>query len=137
MTELEMTGLLIELANEGITGIKVHYAGSGDSGSIEEVAYTTDKLSEDPDDAFEEIANINLYQGDNLEALNTSLHSRLENFLYESVLSNIEDWYNNEGGDGYVLIMIPSGKYKIENTVYFTNSETYIHEGRLIDKSLK
>jgi hypothetical protein len=39
-------------------------------------------------------------------------YDRLENFLYDSVLSNIEDWYNNEGGDGYVFIMVPSVLYR-------------------------
>ena len=92
MTELEMTGLLIELANEGITGIKVHYAGSGDSGSIEEIVYTTEKLnSEDEEDAFTEIGNIYLYgeNADSLEVLNSSLYSRLQDFLYQNVLNDI------------------------------------------------
>jgi hypothetical protein len=35
MTEIDMTGLLIKLANLGVTGIKVAYEGAGDSGSIE------------------------------------------------------------------------------------------------------
>jgi hypothetical protein len=139
MTELEMTGLLLELANEGITGIKVHYAGSGDSGSIEEIVYTTEKLnSEDEEHAFTEIGNMYLYgeNTDSLEVLNSSLYARLQDFLYQNVLNDIEDWYNNDGGDGYVYIMIPSGKYKIENTVYYTSSETYIHEGGLINNTL-
>jgi hypothetical protein len=137
MTELEMTGLLLELANEGITGIKLHYAGSGDSGSIEEIVCTKEKLSTDDEDAFSEIANIHLYQADDLESLNSSLYATLQDFFYGNILDSIEDWYNNDGGDGYVYIIIPSGRYKIENTVYFTSSETYIHEGGLIDKSLK
>ena len=139
MTELEMTGLLIELANEGITGIKVHYAGSGDSGSIERIAYTKEKLNADDDeDAYTEIANLHLYGAElnSLELLSSSLYSRLQDFLYQNVLDNIEDWYNNDGGDGYVYIMIPSGKYKIENTVYYTSSETYVHEGGLINNTL-
>jgi hypothetical protein len=139
MTELEMTGLLLELANEGITGIKVHYAGSGDSGSIEEIAYTKEKLNNDDEvGAFADIANLHLYGAElnSLELLSTSLYSRLQDFLYRNVLNDIEDWYNNDGGDGYVYIMIPSGKYKIENTVYYTSSETYVHEGGLIDNSL-
>lgn len=140
MTELEMTGLLIELANDGITGIKVHYAGSGDSGAIEEIAYTKEKLSTEYDeDAFSEIANLHLYgvELNSLELLNSSLYSRMQDYLYNHLLNDIEDWYNNDGGDGYVYIIVPSGRYKIENTVYFTSSETYVHGGGLIDKSLK
>ena len=35
MTELELTSLLFQLADHGVTGIKVKYDGGGDSGDIE------------------------------------------------------------------------------------------------------
>ena len=50
-----------------------------DTQFFEEVAYTTDKLSEDEVDAFEEISEINLYQGNNLNALNTSINTSINN----------------------------------------------------------
>jgi len=37
MTENEMTDLLLKLADLGVTGIKIFYSGSGDSGDIEKV----------------------------------------------------------------------------------------------------
>jgi hypothetical protein len=35
MTENELTGLLLKLADIGVTGVKVLYDGAGDSGAIE------------------------------------------------------------------------------------------------------
>ena len=46
MNETMMTSLLIQLADLGVTGIKIIYEGSGDSGCIDDVLYTVDKLSE-------------------------------------------------------------------------------------------
>ena len=54
MTELELTSLLFKLADLGITGIKVHYDGGGDSGAIEQIAYTTEKC-DTPQDVDDEI----------------------------------------------------------------------------------
>ena len=137
MTELGMTSLLLELANLGVTGIKVYYAGSGDSGSIEHVVYTTDKLSSDEEQAYMYIAELPTWGGESydLQVLSSSIYSELENFLYSKLLSDIEDWYNNEGGEGYVYILVPSGKYQIENTVYITTSESFEHLGNLTDRA--
>jgi hypothetical protein len=44
MTENNLTGLLLQLADRGVTGIKVQYEGGGDSGAIENVVYTTEKM---------------------------------------------------------------------------------------------
>ncbi len=46
MNEINMTGLLLQLADRGVTGVKVQYEGSGDSGAIENVVYTTEKMVE-------------------------------------------------------------------------------------------
>ena len=39
MKEMDMIGTLVRLADLGVTGIKVNYEGSGDSGAIENVVY--------------------------------------------------------------------------------------------------
>ena len=54
MTENDLTGLLLQLADRGVTGIKLFYSGGGDSGAIDDVVYTTSKLNKDDEDAFNE-----------------------------------------------------------------------------------
>ena len=59
MNEMMMTSLLIELADLGVTGIQIYYEGSGDSGCVDEVLYTTDILPEDVEGAFDKIRSLN------------------------------------------------------------------------------
>ena len=138
MTELDMTGLLLKLADLGVTGIKVHYAGSGDSGAIENVVYTAEKLSNITDEAFDEIYDLDVWGNDrnDLNDLSTELCSEVDSFVIDKLLNDIEDWWNNDGGEGTVCIIVPSGKYKINNQIYITTSEEFIHSGELIDKTL-
>lgn len=133
MTENEMTGLLLKLADLGVTGIKIIYSGGGDSGAIDDIIYTTQEVT-----FLEDLESLDQYSEDilNLRDLSTSFYSDIENFATSKLLDNIEDWWNNEGGYGTVLIAIPSGNYKINNNIYFTETETYNHGGNLINQSL-
>lgn len=133
MTENEMTGLLLQLADRGVTGIKIIYSGGGDSGAIDDIIYTTEEVT-----FLEDLENLDQYSENvlNLRDLSTSFYSDIEDFATSQLLDNIEDWWNNEGGFGTVLISIPSGHYKINNNIYFTETETYNHDGNLIDQSL-
>lgn len=138
MNELEMTGLLLKLADIGITGIKVHYAGSGDSGAIESIVYTTDDLDMDEVDAFIEIDCLEIWDNENnLSVLNFELSTLVENFVQDKLLNDIEDWWNNDGGEGEVLILVPSGKYQINNRIYIMHTEDFQHDGSLLDKTLE
>ena len=133
MTENDMTGLLLQLADLGVTGIKIIYSGGGDSGAIDDIIYTTEKVTflEDLDDLDPYSENVL-----NLRDLSTSFYSNMEDFVTSQILDNIEDWWNNDGGYGTVLITIPSGNYTINNNIYITDTEEFIHHGNLINKSL-
>jgi hypothetical protein len=133
MTENDMTGLLLQLADLGVTGIKIIYSGGGDSGAIDDIIYTTEEVTflEDLDDLDPYSENVL-----NLRDLSTSFYSDIEDFATSKLLDNVEDWWNNEGGYGTVLIAIPSGNYTINNNIYFTETETYNHNGNLINQSL-
>ena len=138
MNETMMTSLLIQLADLGVTGIKIKYEGSGDSGCIEEVLYTIDKLSENEEDAFDAVKSLEPWDPAirYLDVLHSGLSSDIQNFAEEQILNDVEDWWNNEGGYGEMCILVPSGKYQVENNIRIVNVEDYIHEGSLIDKSL-
>jgi hypothetical protein len=128
MTEIDMTGLLIKLANLGVTGIKVKYDGGGDSGAIEWIGYTTEKC----DTPGEVSDNINDWDNDyNLEQLDSILYHEIHHFADNKLLNDIEDWWNNEGGFGELSICVPSGEYMISNNVRVTHSENYMHDGNL------
>jgi len=138
MNEINMMATLVKLADLGVTGIKVQYEGSGDSGAIENVVYTTEKMDEDEEAAFDDINDIEVWGQDvsHLQELDSGLSSDIANFVEEQLLNDIEDWWNNDGGYGSVCILIPSGKYKIYNDIRITQIESYFHEGSLIQKTL-
>ena len=134
MTENEMTGFLLKLADLGVTGIKIFYSGGGDSGDIDDVVYTTIKEA-----AFNNIMNLSNHGEDVLYLANLDgyLRDDLIDFANEKILNDLEDWWNNDGGYGVMLIKIPSGQYEIANTIYVTDTEEFGHEGDLISKSLE
>ena len=131
MTENDMTGLLLKLADLGVTGIKIFYSGGGDSGALDDIVYTTEEIGDLEDiNYLENFGNGVLF----LKDLDSALNADIENFAEEKILSDI--WWNNDGGYGVMLIAVPSGNYKIDNTIYITNTEEYHHDGNLIDQSL-
>jgi predicted class III extradiol MEMO1 family dioxygenase len=117
---------LLKLAIEGYKSILVYYEGSGDSGAIEYIGLS--KIEFDSDD-FSYFS-----QEHNCEPLiDTSLHSLIEDFVEDKLLQDIEDWYNDEGGYGTVLIRIPSGEYHIDNDIRVIEYENYKHEGNIFN----
>ena len=134
MTENEMTDLLLKLADLGVTGIKIFYSGGGDSGDIDDIIYTTTKEA-----TFNNIMNLTTYGEDllNLQTLDDELSDKIRDFASEKILNDLEDWWNNDGGYGAMLIKIPSGKYEINNTIYITDTEEFEHDGDLISKTLE
>ena len=130
MTELELTSLLFKLADLGVTGIKVKYDGGGDSGAIEWIGYTTEPC-ETPEDVDD---RVNDWENDWLLAkISPDAYTAIESFA-DTILNDIEDWWNNEGGWGDLCICVPSGKYIINNHIRITESEDYFHDGSLLDQ---
>ncbi len=127
MTEEQLMEVLIQLADQGVTGIKVHYDGGGDSGAIEAIVYTDQEDAE-----FSDIDLLNEWDENiNLATLNSSAYANIQNFAQETILDNIEDWWNNEGGYGDLLIKVPSGEYTIDNNIRVVEIVDYTHEGNL------
>jgi len=139
MNENEMTGLLLQLADLGVTGIRIYYEGGGDDGSIESITYTTGRAADYTDEEmFEIIKDVYYLNSENdLSVLNNELSRKLEEFAHCTILDNIEDWWNNDGGYGTLCILIPSGKYVIENNVKYSEFHNYIHTSDLLTKSLE
>ena len=131
MTEEQLMETLIQLADQGVTGIKVHYDGGGDSGAIEAVVYTDEENAN-----FSDIDLVNEWDQDkNLATINSSAYANIENFAQVTILENIEDWWNDGGGYGDLLIKVPSGEYIINNNIRSMNVEEYNHHGNLFKKT--
>lgn len=130
MKEIDITSFLYTLHDLDVTGIQVYYEGGGDSGAIENILVTRDKnfsITEDPESYFDGQTSLrDVYSGSIAD---------FESFIENKLLNDIEDWWNNEGGHGYVYIEVPSGKYRIENNIRFVDYEFYAHEDSLLNKT--
>lgn len=133
MTEIDMTAALIKLADEGITAIQIYYEGSGDSGCIDAVNFITDKVNsiEEAEERFNDWKNIDVFE------YNDERIAAIKDFAEEKILSDIEDWWNNEGGYGDLYILVPSGEYSVNNRIRITEIQDYTHEGNMIEKTVE
>lgn len=129
MTEQELMQTLIQLADLGVTGIRINYEGGGDSGCIEDIMYT-DKEGV----SLDEVQNLPWGSKD-LKELNNELAINIENFTTDTILDTIEDWWNNEGGSGTLAILVPSGEYNVENNIRRVEYDEFFHEGNLFRKT--
>ena len=129
MTEQELMQTLIQLADLGVTGIRINYEGGGDSGCIEDIMYT-DKEGV----SLGEVQSLP-WDTKNLRELNNELAINIENFTTDTILDTIEDWWNNEGGSGTLSILVPSGEYNVENNIRRINYDEFFHEGNLFRKT--
>ncbi len=129
MTEQELMQTLIQLADLGVTGIRINYEGGGDSGCIEDIMYT-DKEGV----SLDEVQNLPWGSKD-LKELNNELADNIENFTTDTILDTIEDWWNNEGGSGTLAILVPSGEYNVENNIRRVEYDEFFHEGNLFRKT--
>jgi hypothetical protein len=129
MTEQELMQTLIQLADLGVTGIRINYEGGGDSGCIEDMMYT-DKEGV----SLIEVQNLS-WDSKNLRNLSNELANNIENFTTDTILDTIEDWWNNEGGSGTLSILVPSGEYNVENNIRRVEYDEFFHEGNLFRKT--
>ena len=129
MTEQELTQTLIQLADLGVTGIRINYEGGGDSGCIEDIYYT-DKEGV----LLDEVQNLP-WDSKDLRKLSSEFSTNIENFTIDTILDDIEDWWNNEGGNGTLAILVPSGEYIVENNIRRIDYDEFFHEGNLFRKT--
>jgi hypothetical protein len=130
MAENVLEKIMIGLVNQGIKKVSVNYEGSGDSGAIESIRITTDQ--------YVTFDDLQTWEGGiDLNDYNSELYSLLEDYCQEMLLHDIEDWWNNDGGFGYVNIDVEEGTYEIQNSIRITDYEEYNHTGNLFEKNKK
>jgi hypothetical protein len=128
---MEIKEAIKELHKLGVTGVRIFFEGGGDSGAIEEMYYSVDRF-EDADDVRNEFHSVHTNR---LSSLSKDLETVIENFAYDQ-LNNIEDWWNNDGGNGDMYIHIPSGEFVIDVSIRYTEYNEYSHNGKALDIEL-
>lgn len=120
----EFRSVAIRLIEEGYKTIVAGYEGSGDSGGIEYISASEN----DPETAKNEASYWDQYGDD--------IRNREESGIVENIIDNltgdIEDWWNNDGGYGIVIIDLLKNNYAIFNNVRYTQTNYYEHEGNVV-----
>jgi len=112
--------MLHKLKDIGTAYVLIEYSGGGDSGCID----CTSALNSENN-------FINIHELPNHTELQNILLN-IADYFEESILSNIEDWWNNDGGFGTLILDLSDLSYKIENNINYTQTELYYHEGDII-----
>lgn len=126
--KLTWDGILLKLKDYGVKYVWCYYSGGGDSGAIDEYSF----FGEDADIEFN-IDDRCFKIDDQSQYLKLDNESELWNLVsdkFYSVLNNVEDWYNNDGGYGEVLLSVDTGEYIIDNNCYTSSSEQFMHVGK-------
>lgn len=131
MTEKDIT-LLVE---EGIGYIHIEYSGGGDSGAIDSIHYISNSCENMQDSWNTENLSMHCVDYECLDRPKKLQEQVIEDSAYRH-LNTIEDWWNNEGGFGCLVIEIPSLIFKNTNNVNYTQTHTYNHEGNLETEEL-
>jgi hypothetical protein len=99
--KLNLVGVMTYLGDLGFNRVQINYSGGGDSGAIDTIMYLK------PEDDEEQDYNLSEEQKNNL---NETVRSFIDDLAYTK-LNDIEDWWNNDGGFGVMIINIPSGEF--------------------------
>lgn len=116
MSELKNIEVILELKDLGVDKVEINYSGSGDNGDIDNITY------------YNKAGEVVEIEGEYEE-----VHNKLQDYAL-TLLNDIEDWWNNDGGYGVLNMFISENTYSIENHIYITETEDYHHEGDLIKK---
>jgi len=118
------------LGFNGYHTIEVNYSGSGDSGDIDSIhllkykevfSYTSEVGKENIEDRIKEITDCEVWVRNKADR----------------ILEQVEDWWNNDGGQGQMVIQIPSGTYVIYNNINVTDTESHEHSGNFLNETEK
>ena len=137
MVEKELQGLLLKLADADVRQIFFEYEGGGDSGAIDNIYISKKQVPHDDlkDEQFlphqigeyvDNVVNIR-------DHFKHDIVDKIEKMCYNLILNHLEDWYNNDGGYGWIMMDIPSGKTFCKNTIRYMETETYNHDIDLIE----
>ena len=105
----------------GYKYIKILYSGGGDNGEIDEM-YITKETIDDLHDT---------YGTEWVALIEDKDYGILQDFACENIIEQYEDWWNNEGGSGALLINLLDGEFKVINEIYYQQSDTFEHNGNI------
>lgn len=129
-TELTLKEALQKINELGYKYIRIAYHGGGDSGDTESPDFYETKEYLDN----QRISTFDYKKEFEEQKRRREICAPFTKPIISKVdrlLTDIEDWWNNDGGFGHIEINTETGEYHIDNNVNYTESTNYTHEGNL------
>ena len=127
--ELDFVTVMTLLRDHGIMYTGCFYQGGGDSGGTENYMFYGLDFKEKFD-----AKEIDLGWGEegDMEFEHPQKKEILEflDEMYMRQLNNVEDWWNNDGGHGTLMMDTETGKWVNINKTYRTETDTFNHSGQ-------
>ena len=125
---LELTALFMMLKDHGATHIVVRFSGSGDSGDFDEKYAIPNTLVNENNDLKEDIWSPAF---DNLRKGMPEIPSDKEELLVDiaNAYTKSHDWWNNDGGDGYIVINMTTLEYHTHYSINTMTNEVFTESG--------
>ena len=125
-----LSDILFNMRLAGYGYICIHYSGSGDSGSVDDV-YLIKKEDATQDEEGVITAKKSFWELDKIYLPN-DLRQVIEDAVDDRILSDGADWYNNDGGGGVLLICTENGDYYDDRYVNIVEQDYSSYTGNLI-----
>jgi hypothetical protein len=126
----EAVALTTQLKMLGVAKVQIDFAGSGDSGSIDGT-YLLDANENHIDMPTDMIAwTTQVYGEQKAEQKLVKLRDALEDIGYRVLDETGMDWYNNDGGQGYIFLDIENEVFgvRVEMEINITHTEDHNFE---------
>jgi hypothetical protein len=132
--EQEKQALLTQLNLLGAKRVYVTFRGGGDEGQVEETYYrdVNDNIHEIPTDMIAWTKQA--YGQQQAETKNETLVEVLEDLCYRALDATGWDWYNNDGGQGNLVIDLKESPPNIKLNVGINHTTTDDYEYDLNDE---
>ena len=108
--------LLASYSLDGWQKLDIKFEGGGDSGYIEEITLFNPDLGK---------------YGDSIDVEKSQENDLIQDYFYKFIAKDLDDWHNDGGGYGLVVIDIPTGTYNLE--VHYRVIHTEYDEGSISD----
>lgn len=115
-----LLSLIPALKEAGAEKLVIHYDGEGDEGEIQWIHAWND-ADEDHEDYYHGKTHLNI-------PLLDEQNNKIDEAACDIMSGLGIDWYNNEGGFGYVVLDVEAGKIKVDHNARVHDSVHSDHE---------
>lgn len=138
MKKVEKRAAILEAKEKGATHVVFFFSGGGDSGAMDEKYLIDSNITDDNGDSIiDEDGNL-------LFAPNSPEFDKVKEGIgnisddhWKILEENIEgcyddhDWWNNDGGYGYLILNLTDFTYRVNYNIYYTESKEEVSSGKL------